>query len=81
MQFELITTCNRPVAAIIPNGATGQQFRAIYRLLPDNCYSNATLAERWGVHAVLCNTSYAKEQFERVPCSRPKDTIKLTLHS
>lgn len=81
MQFELITESNRPVAAIIPHDARGLQFRTIYRLLPDNCYSIASLAERWGVHAVLCNTAFAKEQFNRVPCTKPKDTIKLTLHS
>ncbi len=77
MQFQLVSEHGRPIAALIPPGATGTEIRNIYSLLPPASLNSPLLAERWAQGIVASPIEWSERQLRRVPCLPPKPTLKL----
>lgn len=76
--FLLITENHGVQAVIVNEELSAPQLRAVTAIAGAALWFNEKLTRRWNVQRVICRDSWAEKQLARVPCTVPKDGLKLS---
>ena len=78
--FEIVMHSVAPIAILVRNvkPLDPAQIKFLYSLIPAFSFNNALLAKRWKYDLVACPPNWATDQLSRVPCTKPKNTIRLS---